>query len=306
MPKRSNEFQKIVLLLKKHFAPSEATVTESKMLKHRITGEEKEVDICIAQMIAGHSFVLSIECTDTARNVTAEWVERMRGKHEHLETDKLVLISSAGFSDNALKEAKGLGIETYSFEELNDESAELIFKNTKSLWHKVVTLSAKKVLFLIESIGELPEENLSVSSNTLIFNEKGEIISEAKELVEFLLADPNNVGKPVTRDATENHKWFEIHIEKAEEVYNNNPIFIKYLEGNLLRKIKSIYISGELTPTINEFPLIQGKIGEDNIAWGTGKIQDKEAIIFTTENRKGERRMTISTDFDAKGKKFKK
>lgn len=306
MPKRSNEFQKLVLLLKKHFASSGATVTESKMLKHRTTGEEKEVDICIEQTSAGHLFILSIECTDTKRRANAEWVERMRGKHEHLETDKLVLFSGAGFSKNALLEAEGLGIETYSFEELNDESAELIFKNTKSLWHKTVTLSPKKVIFLIEGIGDHPEEKLSVSSDTLIFNEEGKIISEAKPLVEFLLADPENVGKPVTRDVEDSHRGFEIHILKAEEVYNNNPIFLKYLEGDILRKIKSIYIFGELTPSINEFPLNQGKLGEDKIAWGTGKIKDQEAIIFTSENSKGEKKMTISTDIDPKSKKFRK
>jgi len=95
-------------------------------------------------------------------------------------------------------------------------------------------------------------------------------------------------------------------VNNADKVYNNKPIYIKDLEENLFLKIKSISILGQLTPTVNEIPLLQGKIGEDRIAWGTSEILEKETIIFTTENSKGERKTTISTNMDTKGKKIKK
>jgi hypothetical protein len=78
------------------------------------------------------------------------------------------------------------------------------------------------------------------------------------------------------------------------------------LQEDIFLKIKSIHIFGELTPTVKEIPLSQGKIGEDRIAWGIGEILEKEAIIFTTENSKGDRKTTISTNLDTKGKRINK
>jgi hypothetical protein len=46
MPARSNDFQRLVYLVKKLLARS-ATVTESKPLRHRGTNDFREMDICI-------------------------------------------------------------------------------------------------------------------------------------------------------------------------------------------------------------------------------------------------------------------
>jgi hypothetical protein len=61
MPKRRNEFQKLILLVKQQITEN-ATVTESKMLTDRVTGTEREVDGCIESSISGHSILISIEC----------------------------------------------------------------------------------------------------------------------------------------------------------------------------------------------------------------------------------------------------
>jgi hypothetical protein len=46
MPKRSNYFQRLVLLVRNHVAAG-ATVTESAELIDKVTGTKREVDICI-------------------------------------------------------------------------------------------------------------------------------------------------------------------------------------------------------------------------------------------------------------------
>jgi hypothetical protein len=56
MPQRSNEFQKLVYLVKRQMAAG-AKVTESRMLVDRITGTEREVDICIETSVAGHAVI---------------------------------------------------------------------------------------------------------------------------------------------------------------------------------------------------------------------------------------------------------
>jgi hypothetical protein len=45
---------------------------------------------------------VSIECRDRRRKQGVEWVEQMRGKHDRLPTNVLVLVSSSGFTRTAL------------------------------------------------------------------------------------------------------------------------------------------------------------------------------------------------------------
>jgi hypothetical protein len=96
MPKRSNTFQKLIYLIHQQLADG-AQVTESKMLRDRITDEENEVDIVIEQDLAGAKIVISIECRGRGRPATREWVHEMWGKHQHLPTNHLILISETGF-----------------------------------------------------------------------------------------------------------------------------------------------------------------------------------------------------------------
>ena len=77
MPKRSNEFQKLVFLVKQH-ASDTTQVTESKMLKDIITGAEREVDVCIEGSVGGHDVVVSFECIDRKRRADVTWVEMMK------------------------------------------------------------------------------------------------------------------------------------------------------------------------------------------------------------------------------------
>jgi len=53
MPRRSNEFQRLIFLVKQQVA-ADCTVTESKMLPDRLSNSLREVDICIERSVADH------------------------------------------------------------------------------------------------------------------------------------------------------------------------------------------------------------------------------------------------------------
>jgi hypothetical protein len=108
MPKRSNMFQRLVLLIQ-HELGKEAVVQESVMLIDRVTGESREVDIVISVTVAGQPITIGVETIDRSRRATVEWVEQMEGKHRHL-TDKLVLVSRLGFTLPARAKALPHGI----------------------------------------------------------------------------------------------------------------------------------------------------------------------------------------------------
>jgi hypothetical protein len=110
MPRRSNEFQKLVALIHGCLGDS-GKVTESALLVDRATGEKRGVDVLIE--ISG--FLISVEVRDRTRKAGIAWVEEMHAKHSDLATDKLVLVSRNGYYRTALDKARFHGIETMTF-----------------------------------------------------------------------------------------------------------------------------------------------------------------------------------------------
>lgn len=119
MPKRSNEFQKLIYLLHSHFS-SNAAVTESKMVRDRLTGKEVEVDIVIDTTVSSYPISVAIECISESRPATVEWVNEMKGKHDSLPLDKLILVSQSGFTANAREKAIGYGLEVLTLSDAED------------------------------------------------------------------------------------------------------------------------------------------------------------------------------------------
>lgn len=116
MPKRSNDFQRLIYLIKRCLADERSTVEESVMLIDRQTGAEVEVDVVIRTEIAGTKIVVGVECTATGRPATVEWINKNIAKHEFL-TDKIVLVSKEGFTAEAVKKAVANNALTLALED---------------------------------------------------------------------------------------------------------------------------------------------------------------------------------------------
>jgi hypothetical protein len=111
MPKRTNDFQKLIRMLTQLLGDG-ATVEESKMLTDLVSGEQREVDIYAEGTLAGQTVSIGIECRDQGRKQGVGWVEEMRSKHERLPTNLVILVSSSGFTDSAIAKANSYGIKT--------------------------------------------------------------------------------------------------------------------------------------------------------------------------------------------------
>jgi len=110
MPKRSNRFQSLITVINHCLAPT-SSVEESALLIDKITGEKREVDICIRANAEPYPVLICLEVIDHRRRATTLWVEQMHSKHSSLGTNKLVLVSRAGFALPAIKKAAFYGIE---------------------------------------------------------------------------------------------------------------------------------------------------------------------------------------------------
>ena len=119
MPKRTNDFQRIVFLIQKILGGS-AVVQESALLKDRETGSDVEVDIIIRGDVAGTVIVIGVECVDRSRPSDIEWIRSMLKKHEDLPIDKSIFVSRSGFTRQAKAKAKANGAETLKFEDIEN------------------------------------------------------------------------------------------------------------------------------------------------------------------------------------------
>jgi hypothetical protein len=112
MPKRSNDFQRLVELIYSKMAFEGASVQESVLLKERCSTSMREVDILVEFELAGHTWRMAVECRDRSRKDDVGWIDGIIGKYKDLDVDKVVAVSRSGFSEPAKEKALANKIET--------------------------------------------------------------------------------------------------------------------------------------------------------------------------------------------------
>jgi len=115
MPKRSNQFQKLIRDINSKLSSDRVLITESKLLVDSYTGDEREVDIYIEDFAGPYRVKVSIECTAKARKLDRPAVEQLKAKHDGLDTSHLVIVSKSGFSKTCYPYAKKNNIELIEF-----------------------------------------------------------------------------------------------------------------------------------------------------------------------------------------------
>jgi len=116
MPKRSNDFQRLVTLIEGQLAPIGATVEESAVLFDASHGQQREIDILIRYPVGQRVISVGIECRDHKRKADSIWIDQLRGKFETLPIDRVVAVSRSGFYRHAKERAKFWKIETITLQ----------------------------------------------------------------------------------------------------------------------------------------------------------------------------------------------
>lgn len=280
MPKRSNTFQRVVLLVRRHLA-QDATVTESKMLVDTVTGEHREVDIYLEGTSHGENVAISIECRDHTRRCSIDWIESMRAKHDNLPTDILILASSSGFTKQAVKKAEHYGIRLLTMEEVKDGHDDRLFGQIHSLWTKVVRLSPTRISVRVEKTGDMPSETVSVSSDTAVFSSTGHILGLIDGLVHSRL-NSDQARDYYLANGTEEHRWFEFRWEPVVHE-NGESLYLQKTEPLTLRAIEMLRVTGTFNFEASEFPIESGRLGDTPLAWGTMTIAGVKALFVASK-----------------------
>ena len=291
MPRRSNEFQRLIFLVKQQVA-AHCTVIESKMLLDRLSNSLREVDICIERSVADHLVTVCIECRDHKRKADVKWVEEMKTKHERLPTNALVLVSRSGFTREAQRVAAIYNIETLRFDEVTADSVGRLFGELSSIWSKVVFITPTKVVITVSATDQLPAESIIASPDTALYNSDGIECGAVLSLVQFFLNSKELLNNVLSRGLYE-HKCLVTGWPNPLDD-QGKPLCLLKLEPSILRKIELIEITAECKFDINEFPLKRGRLGKTDVAWGSGTILGNAALLVASQDESGIRRFSLN------------
>jgi hypothetical protein len=277
MPARTNEFQALVVSLKQQLQASQGfRITESKMLRHQVTGRLREVDIVIEYEVAEHPIIISIECRDRSRPANVDWVEQMCCKHEHLPTNKLILVSVGGFTPQAIELANHYHAEVASFNEartlpwtdITAKAGNLVLQYVQSHFEvraKVTDDSGVDQLFPIGLGVELytkdPKSNINVGKLV-------ELLNNRPEFVESIL----NHVVPGTKKIM------------SVEYIHNIPFFALDSVGNE-RRIQALVIAFHATGYLSPLKLRTGNIWDASVAYGSADVGDDKLDISIIERK---------------------
>ena len=123
MPARSNEFQKLVTLIQRTFAPRGAKVTESAIVE--VSGLEggREIDVLIEGQFGPFELKIAVEAKDKGRKMDLTKFESIVGKYTgdgRVKVNKVVVVSHRGFYKNVQRRAKQLDVELITLAEATE------------------------------------------------------------------------------------------------------------------------------------------------------------------------------------------
>ena len=273
MPKRSNDFQKLVLYLNKHKHPN-VEIVESKELIDNVTSEPREVDVFITTCLGNYKLNISIECIEKKnRKADVSWVEMMKAKHDKLETNKLILVSKSGFSKQAIKFAAFHNIQTMKYDYIETKLENTIF-DYNSLVFKLFTQSIEKVYFIVlNNDGKLI--NVEVAPETAVFNNKSDIVGLANDVMNYFMKTKEAIDY-FWKNGAEEHKYFELHWINNKTL----PIYLQEVKNMSLESIEEIKIIGTVDFKVRNFETEAGRINDSSFIWGKINLDKKNTLLF--------------------------
>ena len=291
MPKRSNDFQRLVYLVRVNLADG-AKVTESKMMRDRLTKRFREVDVVIEGKVGSQSVVVSIECRDHKRVADVTWIDMMKSKHDRLDTHALLLASKRGFTQEARAVAEKYGIELFTLEDLETADIPAMLAQQGSLWIKTATATAEKVRARVSAVGELEVETVVTSPDNLLYLEDGTELCQIRQLVDRLL-QCDRAREYLLSEGKEDHIWFELVWEPPAD-HEGKPIYMRKLDPQLLRPIECIQVTGPCKVEVGRFGMRHGKLGEVHFAWGKTSVAGRSALAVATLDQDGKSKLSVN------------
>lgn len=289
MPPRTNAFQNTVALVTALMREDDSvTATPSAMVTDRATGRPREVDILVETEAAGHKVSVGIECRAWKRPQTVEWVEAMWGKHNHLSTDALVLVSASGFRPAALELADFYGIKAITPGEATPEFVGRVVNNLTSVWAKIAHFTPDRVHITVQwPDGET--QVVDASNDMNLHLPDGTALCTVQEYVRFVMSQGDLMKNECFRDATGEEKFFELGLESPIAAEDQPICMQPYIDGQPepLVPVTRMVIIGPIRLQVVEVPLAHGNYDGTDFSAGRGSLGDATIDVAVTESASG-------------------
>lgn len=184
MPKRTNDFQRLIALIEQSLSSDGVEILESAEIEEY--GAGRECDILIKAQVNRHPVTIALECRDHQRPQTLEWIDALDGKYRDLPVDSIVAVSSSGFTAQAAEKARRLGIRALSFQEAMQKDWPTHARRAASRWFRyhVVRFDTS-----FNYRGAEPEMTDATFRTAQVVNGTGESIETVADIVESLFED---------------------------------------------------------------------------------------------------------------------
>lgn len=297
MARKGRDFEQLIEKLEKILLPEKAVIASPDFIVDKITGQKREVDISIKMEVGSVPILIIIECRDRQADQDTTWIEQLYTKTCDLNANKVIAVSSSGFSDNAVTKATHYGMETRTYGEISAED----IKD----WCKIEFITTHTQQYLIHHVQlDIPETEL-LSGNPLEGKTVGNFsLTRTKDKTQVNLksifegeANAHNVWASVPVDNNLHRKTVKIEFSNPEDRYEID-------NGDKVIPITSITFIVDLKIEIKNIPIskvtaYKGKDGAiaqtlefDELLPGNNMIlqfiKAKDGSLLLSARRKGE------------------
>jgi hypothetical protein len=271
MPARTNDFQKLIKVINRHLAPTDAKITESAMLYDPEADAKREIDILVESTLLNCNIKIGIECTAVRSPLEIRQIESFKEKHRKVGINQTVVVSKNGFTDSAKKYAAKNQIKLLTFNSAKSENWLKTFERLKNL-------SVYGRNYFLRNVSTIIDKDKAEPG--FIFNHQVTVISNGESVpINKFAGDlfiSSEISKHAIKELKENEElgedpWIEVGFQLDE----------KYKFRDLAGRVaKPVSISVVMGYKSKYRPLDTKQVSYDGIDLIVGGFFDKEAGDF--------------------------
>jgi hypothetical protein len=228
MARQGREFELLIKKIEETLLPENAVITSPDFITDKITGQNREVDISIRSNIGTIPILIVIECRDRQGDEDTTWIEQLHTKTCDINANKIIAVSSSGFSGNAIKKGIHYGIETRTFNDItladikdwcNIEFLVMYYRNYQML-------VADFTIENMENLKGNPFDGVDISENFLV-RTKDNVKVGLKSAFQGI-AQANDIWASIPTDNSIHRKTINVNFSNPEDrfqIENNGTIY---------------------------------------------------------------------------------
>lgn len=281
VPKRSNLHQAVIFHVKRHYAPPDVEVTESKMLYDPASGEDREVDIVMEGRLGDEPVCLSIEVVARSRPMGPDWVGSMVTKHERMPTTKLVLVSWSGFTRGArqLVDSYGGWVVALTPEAVPNASV------TAPYYLEVTTTPENATLLIRDDDGTLTKvTDVPILANIYAAPSHDAYLCMLRDLV-LRVINERGVGWDLLDQAYQSeHRQSLTHFSLESTALDHRGIYAHDGDADEFRHISAFAVTGPIALHEQSLDFTVMRLGDSIFAMSELQMGGKPAVWVVTND----------------------